>query len=95
MRPDDLFARYVDAACRYHSGDAAGAVLTLRELLEVDGGDQLRRGPVLLDLGDALVATGELSGAMRAFAEAARCLPDDPRPAARLRKITQIREFSR
>jgi glycosyltransferase involved in cell wall biosynthesis len=104
-RGDDLFTRYVVAAQHYHDGEPRRAADLLRDLLEeaagdgedgaADAGARLRHGPVLLDLGDALAAAGDPAGALRAFTEAVRHLPDDPRPAARLQEFAQSRHFSR
>jgi len=93
--PGDVFARYVAAGLCFAEGDAGGAARALAELLDTCPGGLLRRGAVLLDLGDALLVAGDTDGARRAFVEAAGELPGDERAARRLWKMTQKLEFSR
>jgi len=94
-RPTNLFSRYVAAGCRFNQGDAVWAAGILEDLLaSPECAAVLRPGLVLLDLGDAWSAAGDAAAAARAFVAAAGHLPDDPRPAERLRHITHVRRVS-
>lgn len=62
----------------WEMGDAASSVNAFNESLRIDGGQYA----VLCNLGVALSAEKDFSGAERAFREAALLQPDDPRPLA-------------
>ncbi|MFQ5655283.1 MAG: tetratricopeptide repeat protein, partial [Planctomycetota bacterium] len=83
-------ARYLQAECRVRLGDTSGALVLLREVIEIDG----EHLPALISLGELSLGAGDLDESERCFRRVLAREPREVRALQGLRHVAIRRELA-